>query len=51
MDYLIRDSETGRIFGEGKTVQVAYDYQTKKTIPLNDTWRQAIQAFEDLKVE
>jgi acyl-CoA thioester hydrolase len=46
MEYLIRESNTGRVFAEGKTVQVAYDYQKKATIPFNENWRKAIQQFE-----
>ena len=46
MDYLIREIDTHRVFGEGKTVQIAYDYQTKKTIPLKDSWKKAIKKFE-----
>jgi len=48
MEYLVREAESGITFGEGKTVQVAYDYQTGKTVPLNDTWRQAIEKFEEI---
>jgi acyl-CoA thioester hydrolase len=46
MDYLVREKNTGTIFAEGKTVQVAYDYQSKKTIPLKDSWRMTVQDFE-----
>ena len=46
MEYLVREQETGKIFAEGKSIQVAYDYQTQKTIPLKDSWRVAIQDFE-----
>ena len=31
MEYLIKESVTGIVFAEGKTVQVAYDYHDKKT--------------------
>jgi len=48
MEYLIRDSASGRAFAEGKTVQVAYDYQSRKTIPLPKNWRNGIRKFEDL---
>lgn len=46
MDYLVRNSETGTIFAEGKTVQVAFDYQLQRTIPLQESWRQIIKDFE-----
>ena len=32
--YAIRDARDGRVVAEGKTVQVAYDYQARKTIPI-----------------
>jgi acyl-CoA thioester hydrolase len=48
MEYLVREKDTQRIYAEGKTVQVAYDYQSKQTIPLKDTWREVIQEFEGL---
>ena len=46
MEYLIRDPATKRVFAEGKTFQVAYEYQSRKTIPVLQTWRDAIQEFE-----
>ena len=46
MEYLIKESVTGIVFAEGKTVQVAYDYHDKKTIPLLESWREAILGFE-----
>jgi acyl-CoA thioester hydrolase len=48
MEYLIREPKTGVIFGEGKTVQVAYDYKDKKTIPLPENWRIIVQEYEGL---
>ena len=46
MEYLVRNSETGQVFAEGKTVQVAFDYQTQQTVPLKKTWREVVKAFE-----
>ena len=46
MEYLIKESVTGIVYAEGKTVQVAYDYHDKKTIPLLESWREAILGFE-----
>ena len=46
MEYLVRERDKSRIFAEGKTVQVAYDYQEKSTIPLKDSWRALIKDFE-----
>ena len=48
MDYLIREPNTERIFAAGKTVQVAYDYEDRKTIPLPENWRKVIQSYEGL---
>ena len=49
MNYLIRETDTGQIFAEGKTVQVAYDYKTRKTTPLLKHWREVIQTYERLE--
>ena len=46
MDYLIREKDTVRVFAEAKTVQVAYDYQEKKTIPLKESWIEIIRDYE-----
>jgi len=46
MEYLVREKGTGKVFAVGKTVQVAYDYQQGATIPLRETWLEAIQAYE-----
>jgi acyl-CoA thioester hydrolase len=46
MEYLIREPVTGNVFAEGKTVQIAFDYQSGKTIPLLVSWREVIQDFE-----
>ena len=32
--YTIRDARDGRVVAEGRTVQVAYDYDRKKTVPI-----------------
>ena len=46
MEYLIREIGTLRVFAEGKTVQVAYDYQEKSTIALKESWKETIREFE-----
>ena len=48
MGYVIREIDTGQIFAEAKTVQVAYDYQTGKTIPIQKNWREKLKDFEGL---
>ena len=46
MEYLVREMSTGQVFADGKTVQVAYDYQQGTTIRLRESWREVIQAYE-----
>jgi acyl-CoA thioester hydrolase len=46
MLYLVQESETGVSFAKGKTVQVAYDYRKRETIPVTENWRKIIQNFE-----
>lgn len=48
IEYLIKEPNTGQVFGEGKTFQVAYDYQNGITIPLPENWREVIGNFEKL---
>lgn len=48
MEYRVQELGGGKIFGEAKTVQVAYDYQTGQTIPLWANWRERLTAFEGL---
>ena len=48
MEYVVREFNTGLIFAEAKTVQVAYDYNQGKTIPLRDSWRKTLQEYEGL---
>ena len=49
MEYIVRETETGQVFAESKTVQVAYDYQKGITIPIKENWREVIRDFEGLK--
>ena len=51
MEYLVREIGGGTIYGEGKTVQVAYDYQSGTTIPLRTNWRETITQFEGIDQE
>ena len=48
MDYVIRNTDSGLIYARAKTVQVAFDYQTGKTIPIRDDWRKTLTDFEAL---
>ena len=46
--YTIEDAGTGNEMATGRTIQVAYDYHASQTIPVPETWRRAIAAFEGL---
>jgi len=48
MEYVIREFNTGQVFADAKTVQVAYDYQQGKTIPIRENWRKTLRDFEGL---
>lgn len=48
MEYVIREIGSEKTYSVGKTVQVAFDYQTGKTIPLRPVWRERITEFEGL---
>jgi len=48
MHYRLVDAETGDVFATGTTVQVCYDYQNQRTIPIPEAWRHKIAAFEGL---
>jgi acyl-CoA thioester hydrolase len=37
--YVIRDARDARVIAEGRTVQVAFDYDAKKTIPIPEEIR------------
>ncbi len=48
MHYRIEDASGDTVFATGETVQVCYDYQGQRAIPLPEAWRQRIAAFEDI---
>lgn len=48
MEYRIEDAQTGDEFAIARTIQVAYDYRTKTTIPIPENWRKIISEFEGL---
>ena len=51
MEYLVRQIGGGTVYGEAKTVQVAYDYQQRETIPLLPSWRETLSIFEGINQE
>jgi acyl-CoA thioester hydrolase len=45
-DYLIVDSNTGQELASAEIVMVAYDYHTRQSMPIADSWRKAILDYE-----
>ena len=48
MSYLIE--EDGKVFAEGNTVMVCYDFLENKPFPMPEEWRQKITAFEGMGI-
>lgn len=48
MEYSLLDLESNQELANGSTVLVAYDYQSGKTVPIPEQWRQVISEFEGL---
>jgi acyl-CoA thioester hydrolase len=48
MHYRLEDGQSGKELAHGSTVLVTYDYREGKTVPVPETWKQAIQAFEQV---
>ncbi len=46
MEYELTDSD-GIVYATGSTAVVTFDYQSHATIPLPETWREKILAFEN----
>jgi acyl-CoA thioester hydrolase len=46
MEYAIEDQGSGTTMATGKTTQVAYDYRSRQSIPIPDTWRKTLNEFE-----
>ena len=49
MDYRMVKSENGKevLLADGKTVMVAFDYPTNKSIPIPEDWKKVLVEFED----
>jgi len=45
-EYLLRDEPSGRVIATGRTVQVAYDYQAGRPIPLQEEFKRMVRRFE-----
>lgn len=48
LEYRIEEKETGKVFARAETIHVAYDYRTKKSMPVPATWREKIAAYEGI---
>ena len=46
LEYSLDDVDTGRVMATGRTVQVCYDYENNRPIPIPYEWRSRIEAFE-----
>ncbi|HZM14637.1 MAG TPA: thioesterase family protein [Candidatus Krumholzibacteria bacterium] len=46
MEYELRERESGRLAVTGETVQVTYDYEAKRSIPVPDWLRQELERIE-----
>ena len=44
-EYVIRCTDDGRTVAEGKTVQVWFDYETRKPVPIPEDMRTALAAI------
>jgi acyl-CoA thioester hydrolase len=45
-EYLLRDERTNRTVAEGRTVQVGYDYEARRTRALDESLLEAVRRFE-----
>lgn len=48
MEYVLEDADSGRLLATGSTVLVTYDYHQNQTIPVPESWRQAVAAYEGI---
>jgi acyl-CoA thioester hydrolase len=48
MEYCLEDTSTRAVLATGEAVIVAYDYLNSRTIPVPESWRKAISAFEGI---
>lgn len=45
-EYRIEEMRSGRVVAEGRSVQVAYDYGERRTVPLPEDLKQRFRQFE-----
>lgn len=51
MEYCLEDGDNGEELATGSTVLVTYNYHTQETLPIPETWRQAISKFEGIPAQ
>ena len=44
-EYVARAESDGRVVCEAESVQVAYDYEKGRTVPLTDEWKRIVEAL------
>jgi acyl-CoA thioester hydrolase len=45
-EYCIEDARDESVYATGASVLVAYDYRNRRSVPIPDEWRNAIQLYE-----
>ena len=50
MEYSLEHAEDGSVFATGSSVLVTYDYATRQTVAIPETWRQSIHQFEQMTI-
>jgi acyl-CoA thioester hydrolase len=51
MEQAILNAQTGEVLASGTVISVAYDYAASRSIPLPDSWREALHQYEGLEQE
>ena len=48
-EYQITEDSSGAVLAKAETVMVAYDYHAHQSIPVPETWREKIGAYEGIR--
>ncbi len=46
LEYRVESNDGGRLYAEARTVQVAFDYDAQRTVPVSDELRRRIESVE-----
>ncbi|MEN6393113.1 MAG: thioesterase family protein [Anaerolineaceae bacterium] len=49
VEQVIENAHDGTVYASGTVVLVAYDYRTRKSIPIPEKWRKTVSEFEKLE--